>query len=92
MLTSKTIKTSTKHRKNKQFGWNLLLFFHFYIYKLKKRLQFQFFQKLTLIFSWKVSSVQVIINMTTFATFIYSLNITILTRFTNFYVQVRIEE
>ena len=60
-------------------------------YKLKKRVQFELFQKLHFTSPWKVSPVQVIIDITTFANLINSLNITILTRFTNFYIQVHIE-
>ena len=85
MMTSKTMETSTKHRKAKHFCWI------FMSYKLKKRAQFELFQKLHFTSPWKVSPVQVIIGIRTFANLIYSLNITILTRFTNFYIQVHIE-
>ena len=60
-------------------------------YKLKKRVQFELFQKLRFTPPWKVSPVQVIIGIITFANLIYYLNIIILTRFTNFYIQVHIE-
>ena len=60
-------------------------------YKLKKRFQFALFQKLRFTPPWKVSQVQVIIGIVTFANLIYHLNIIILTRFTNFYIQVHIE-
>ena len=49
------------------------------------------FQTLQFTSPWKVSPVQVITDITTFAILIYSLNITILTRFTNFYIQVHVE-
>ena len=61
-------------------------------YKLKKRVQFELFQKLHFTSPWKVSPIQVIIDIITFANLIYSVNITILSRFTNFYIQVHIED
>ena len=59
------METSTKHvteRPNTSVG-----FFIFMSYKLKKRVQFELFQKLHFTCPGKVSPVQVIIDITTFA-------------------------